>query len=160
MWNWSCACRDFFSRGSPQRWKGGRKTLIVRGLRTGKRAKVAGNLLHISSYWGANIIHTERWFEHKAGWIMLKKLPFCSKNSGPSSITSWSHEKRYQALHAFHVPGSLGTRLYFTGGEWSSLILRPHGMTWVWGWLKLDIFQCCFCSFRLVDQRKQWILLP
>ena len=29
-------------------------------LRTGKRAKVAANLLHVSSYRGLNIIHTER----------------------------------------------------------------------------------------------------
>ena len=28
-------------------------------LRTGKRAMVAGNLLHVSSYWASNIIHTE-----------------------------------------------------------------------------------------------------
>ena len=38
----------------------GRETLIVCGrtqrLRTGKRAKVTGNLLHISGYWGVNII--------------------------------------------------------------------------------------------------------
>ena len=43
--------------------KGGRETVIVCGrtqrLRTGKRAKVAGNLLHVSGYHGANIIHTE-----------------------------------------------------------------------------------------------------
>ena len=53
----------YFSRENPQRQKGGRKTLIAcgrtQGLRTGKRAKVAGNLLHIYSYWGANILHTE-----------------------------------------------------------------------------------------------------
>ena len=30
-------------------------------LRTGKRAKVEANLLHVSSYRGLNIIHTERW---------------------------------------------------------------------------------------------------
>ena len=29
-------------------------------LRTGKRAKVAGNLLHVSSYRALNNIHTER----------------------------------------------------------------------------------------------------
>ena len=44
-------------------WKGGRKILIVRVcaqiLRIGKRVKVAGNLLHVSSYWGADIIDTE-----------------------------------------------------------------------------------------------------
>ena len=49
----------------------------------------------------------------KAGWITCKRLPFCSKNTGPISIMPWSREKRYQALHVctFRVPGSLGTRL-------------------------------------------------
>ena len=41
-----------------------RETLIVRGrtqrLRTGKRVKVAGYLLHVSCYWGANIINPKR----------------------------------------------------------------------------------------------------
>ena len=32
----------------------------VRKLRTGERAKVAGNLLHVSSYRALNNIHTER----------------------------------------------------------------------------------------------------
>ena len=32
---------------------------------------------------------------------MLKRLPFCSKNSGPISITSCSCEKRYQALPVY-----------------------------------------------------------
>ena len=32
----------------------------VRKLRTGKRPKVAGNLVHISSYRASSIIHTER----------------------------------------------------------------------------------------------------
>ena len=34
-------------------------------------------------------------------WTTVKTLPFCSKNSGPISIMSWSHEKRYQALPAY-----------------------------------------------------------
>ena len=46
------------------RYRGGRETLVVSGhtqkLRTGKKAKEAGNLLHISGYRGVNIIHTER----------------------------------------------------------------------------------------------------
>jgi len=39
-------------------------TLIVRGRmrrRTEKGTKVAGNLLHVSSYWASNVIHTECW---------------------------------------------------------------------------------------------------
>ena len=38
-------------------------TLIVRGrmsLRTEKGTKVESDLLHVSSYWASNIIHTER----------------------------------------------------------------------------------------------------
>ena len=54
-------------------------TLIVRGhmsLRTGKRAKIAGNLLHVSSYRASNIIHTECW--SIVGWTTRKTLPlFC-----------------------------------------------------------------------------------
>ena len=74
----------------------GKKTLIVRGhprrLRTEKRAKVTGNLLHVSGYQGANIIHTECWTH---SW--LNNTQNGSKNF---LITSWSHEKRYQALAA------------------------------------------------------------
>ena len=47
-----------------------RETLIVRGrtqrLRTGKRVKVAGYLLHVSCYWGANIINPKR---STHGWL-------------------------------------------------------------------------------------------
>ena len=42
---------------------------------TEKRAKVVGNLLHISSYLGSNNIHTERW--SIIGWTTRKMLPFC-----------------------------------------------------------------------------------
>ena len=44
-------------------------------IRTGKRAKIAGNLLHVSSYWALNNIHTERW--STVGWKTRKTLPFC-----------------------------------------------------------------------------------
>jgi len=53
-------------------------TLIVRGhmrLRTEKGTKVAGNLLHVSSYWALNIIRTEHW--SIVGWTTRKTLPFC-----------------------------------------------------------------------------------
>ena len=55
-------------------------TLIVRRrmrLRTEKGTKVAGNLLHVSSYRASNIIHTERW--SIVGWTTRKTLllPFC-----------------------------------------------------------------------------------
>ena len=99
----------FFSREHCQRQNGGKTTLIACGrtqrLRTGKRAKVAGNLLLVSSYRGANIIHTERWTQ-----ITRKMLPLCSKNSGPNLVTSWSREKIYQALHActIRIPGEPG----------------------------------------------------
>ena len=49
-------------------------TLIVRGrmwLRTEKGTKVAGNLLHVSSYRVSNIIHTERW--SVIGWTTRKR---------------------------------------------------------------------------------------
>ena len=107
----------FFSRENPQRKKSGRKALIAHGHtrrpRTGERAKVSGHLLHVYSYRG-RISYTPN-VEHKVGWIMHKMLPFCSKKSGPILIMSWSHEKRYQPLHActFRVLESLGTRLIY-----------------------------------------------
>ena len=45
-----------------------------------KKAKVARNLLHIPSYWGVNIIHTEHWMH---SWLNALKLCFCCKNCGP-----------------------------------------------------------------------------
>ena len=66
-------------------------TLIVCGcmrLRTEKGTKVANNLLHVSSYWASNIIHTERW--SIVGWITRKTLPFCFS---PILITSCLRRK-------------------------------------------------------------------
>jgi len=44
-------------------------------IRTGKRAKAAGNLLYVSSYQTLNNIQTERW--STVGWKTRKMLPFC-----------------------------------------------------------------------------------
>ena len=62
-----CRCGEpgFFShvRNGKDRREELDATLIVRGcmsLRTEKGTKVEGNLLHVSSYWASNIIHTER----------------------------------------------------------------------------------------------------
>ena len=81
-------------------------------LRTGKRAKIAGNLLHISSYRASNIIHTERW--SIVGWTTRKTLPFCF---GPILITSCLRRKdtRLSARYIFAFQESLGTRL---GDSW------------------------------------------
>ena len=38
-------------------------TWAYRRLRTGERAMVAGNLLHVYSYQGVNIIHTKCWMQ-------------------------------------------------------------------------------------------------
>ena len=78
--------------------KGG-ETLIVYGrtrkLWTEKKVKVAGNLLHTSSYQGENAIQTER---RTDSWLNIAQNVVCSKNSGLFSIMSCSHDKRYQAL--------------------------------------------------------------
>ena len=51
-------------------------------LRTGKRAKVVGNLLHVSSYWEANILQTER---QTHGWLNnTQNIAFVSQKL-------WSH---------------------------------------------------------------------
>ena len=81
--------------------------LIVRGrmrLRTEKGTKVAGNLLHVSSYRVSDIIHTDRW--SIVGWTTRKTLPFYF---GPILITSCLR-KRYRALRAINirVPGEPG----------------------------------------------------
>ena len=49
----------------------------------------------------------------EVGWITSRRLPFCSKNSVPNLVMSWSREKMYQALHTckIRVPESLGTSL-------------------------------------------------
>ena len=68
------------------------KALIVRGrtwrLRTGKRAKVVDNLLHISSYWGAKIIHIKRWVH---SWL----------NNVQSIVFFRLLHERYQALPVY-----------------------------------------------------------
>ena len=60
---WDFLLLFFISREQRQGQRRGRETLIVRGhpqrLITGKRAKLAGNLLHVSSYRGSSIVHTE-----------------------------------------------------------------------------------------------------
>ena len=100
--HWSCAGVEslvFFAR---EQFQGCRETLIVCGCTqrlNRKGTKVVYNILHISSNRGSNILHTERWTH---SWLKTyKMLPFCSKNSGPILITSWSCEKRYQALPAY-----------------------------------------------------------
>jgi len=77
-------------------------------LRTGKRAKVAGNLLHVSSYRALNNIHIERW--SIVGWTMRKTLPFCF---GPILMTSCLRRKdtRLSVHYIFAFQESLGTRL-------------------------------------------------
>ena len=87
-------------------------TLIVRGrmwLRTEKGTKVAGNLLHVSSYRALNIIHTKRW--SIVGWTTHKTLPFCF---GPMLITSCLRRKdtRLSLWYIFTFRESLGTRLH------------------------------------------------
>ena len=57
---------------------------------------VAGNLLHVSTYRALNVKHIVSWTLHNT----FPFCSFCSKNTGPILITSCSHEKKYQALHA------------------------------------------------------------
>ena len=126
--HWSWRAWYFFSR-KHRRQKGGRKILIVRGctrwLRTWKEAKVAGNLLHISNYRGANIIHIECWMQD-ASWLNAKRkiLPFCSKNSVPTLyfdyiVVTWEKIPGSPCPHNFNTRilecGSLGTRLTMYG---------------------------------------------
>ena len=95
--HWSCAggrASYFFVTWAASKVE---RRLIVHGctrsLRTGKRTKVAGNLLHTSSYQGLNIVHTKSWTH---SWTMCKMLPFCSKN-----FVSCSCEKIYQAFPTY-----------------------------------------------------------
>ena len=88
----------------------------IRILRTGKKAKISGNLLHVSNYWALNNIHTKRW--NIVGWTMRKMLPFCF---GPIWITSCLCRKdtRLSLRYIFEFQESLGTRL----PQQSSLLL-------------------------------------
>ena len=66
----------------------------IPAIRTGKRAKAAGNLLHVSSYRALNNIHTERW--STVGWKTRKVLPFC---------TVWSYFADVMFMYE-KIPGS------------------------------------------------------
>ena len=79
--------------------------------------KVAGNLLHESSYRGSNIIHTEHW--SIVGWTACKTLPFCF---GSFLITSCVRRKdtRLSPRYIFTFRESLGMRLPdFYATEWN-----------------------------------------
>ena len=93
--------------------KGDRKGLIVCGCtgpRTArrKRAKVVGNLLHISSYRVLNNIDTEHW--SIVGWTTRETLPFCF---GRILFTSCLCRKdtRLSVRYIIAFRESLGTRL-------------------------------------------------
>ena len=126
--HWSCAGVEslvFFVTWKAlkveRRWRGLNCAWAYPRLRTGKRAKVAGNLLHISSYQALNNIHTKRW--SIVGWTMCKTLPFCF---GPILITSCLCKKKYQALRVIHIrvleePGNEATFLHErvgSGNKW------------------------------------------
>jgi len=64
----------------------------VPAIRTGKRAKAASNLLHVSNYQALNNIHTERW--STVGWKTRKMLPFCLV------LFCWRH------AYVWKIPGS------------------------------------------------------
>ena len=68
--------------------------------RMGKRAKVAGILLHISSLRGegVKVMHTKRRMHSLLNKIMHEMLP---KNLDPSLIMSCSCEGKCQALLAY-----------------------------------------------------------
>ena len=74
-------------------------------LRTEKRAKIVGNLLHYLAT-GGRITYTPS-VELIVGWTTRKKLPFCFS---PISITSCLQRKDtrlFPQIH-IHVPGELG----------------------------------------------------
>ena len=79
-------------------------------LRTGKRTKIAGNLLHLPSYsyqGGANIIHTKHWIHS-----LKKHAKLCLSvlKTGPISIVSLSHEN--MKTHSWlHGPGYVFTQI-------------------------------------------------
>ena len=114
-------------------------TLIVHGqmsLRTEKGMKVAGNLLHVSSYRALNIIHTERW--NIVGWTTRKTLPFCFV---PILITSCLRRKdtRLSVQYILAFQESLGTRLQ---NDWVwDTSLQYHIVTvWEHLWNKVSVY--------------------
>ena len=102
-----------------------------------KKSKGSGNSLHISSYRGLNIIHTETWMHT---WLKnAQNVPFCFCRV---LITSCLHRKdtklSLQYILAFWE--SLGTRLLLTqrwlNGKLFSLLLRPMRNQWQ-SWLHM-----------------------
>ena len=118
-------------------------TLIVCGhmrLSTEKGTKAAGNLLHVSSFWASNIIHTERL---KHSWLNnTPNIAFLFLSYFDYVMLTY---ERYQALHAIHirVPGE-------PGNEASNLYVISHCMNLRRrknGWLDLcgKYFSCLSC---------------
>ena len=80
------------------------------GLRTAKRAKVLGSLLHISSLWEATILHTEHC---ECSQLKIRES---SANFHHFLNTSCSREKRYQTFlycKWLKARQGLGMRLYY-----------------------------------------------
>ena len=104
MRNWTCACGEslvFFSHVSTAEGRMEVERPQLRGeyprLRTGKRAKVVANLLHVSSY--------HSWISYTASvecivrWTTCKMLTFCFS---PISITSCYIEKMSGSPHVYN----------------------------------------------------------
>ena len=117
-----------------------REALIVRGhtrrLRTPKeRRHWATYHTYVYLANGGKISYTPS-VEGIVGWTKHKMLPYWSVNSGPISIASWSHEKRYQVLPMYTYLRARVAR------ERGYLILPTHG--------KPTLFtECClFLTYR------------
>ena len=125
----------FLTWAPPKVERGVRKTSITCGrtqrLKTWKRAKVAGNLLHVSGYrvrrGGENIN-----VKCILGWTTHKTLPFCSKAAVPILIMSCSHDKNNTRLSPcihIHVLESL---VHSDPINSSSLIPGTLNLVWEW----------------------------
>ena len=92
--NWTCACGEsvvFYLTWVPPI---ARVEQHTQRLTTGKGGKVAANLLHVSSYWGLNIIHTKHW---TLSWLNnVQKVSFLFQSYFDYVMLMW---KICQALY-------------------------------------------------------------
>ena len=137
-------------------------------LRTEKGTKVAGNLLHVSSYRASNIIHTERW--SIIGWTTRKMLPFYFS---PILITSCScrRDTRLSPRYIFAFRESLGMRLWDSHltcvlrSEWlgvtSRFIFKGGVVHWLfmsmkWIWAPPLRLRDTVCAWRSTAHAHGW----
>ena len=90
-------------------------------IRTGKRAKIAGNLLHVSSYWASNNIPSV-----EAQLVEKRAKRFLSVWSYFADVMLRTKDTRFSARYIFAFQESLGTRLTETFSQFRTSIIQSE----------------------------------